>query len=48
MLLFCFLAAKAQYVNDFDLGGIIVWEMSGDYPFSNSKSIIRALHKNLK
>ena len=35
---------KCQFVHDNNLGGIIVWESSGDRPYSDSKSIMRVLH----
>ncbi|KAI5079182.1 hypothetical protein GOP47_0006853, partial [Adiantum capillus-veneris] len=41
--------AKAQYIKDHDLGGIIVWECSGDFPYLDprARSIMKALHDNL-
>jgi len=38
---------KCQFVFDNNLGGIIAWESSGDYPYSNSKSLMKVLHDNL-
>ena len=35
---------KCQFVHDNNLGGIIVWESSGDYPISNSKSLIKVMY----
>ncbi|KAI5078760.1 hypothetical protein GOP47_0006431 [Adiantum capillus-veneris] len=39
--------AKAQYIKDHDLGGLILWECSGDFPYSDPRSIMKALHDNL-
>jgi chitinase len=38
---------KCKYINNNNLGGIIVWESSGDLPFSNPKSLMRVIHDNL-
>ncbi|KAI5057953.1 hypothetical protein GOP47_0027968 [Adiantum capillus-veneris] len=39
--------AKAQYVKDNDLAGIILWESSADFPYTDDRSIMKALHDNL-
>lgn len=38
-------AAKAQYVLDHGLKGIIIWEASGDFPADHPKSIINAINR---
>ena len=39
---------KCNYVKSKNLGGVIVWEMSGDVrDVNNSRSLIKALHENL-
>ncbi len=38
---------KCKYVNDNNLGGILVWESSGDAPFTSDRSIMRAIAQNL-
>lgn len=38
---------KCQFVHDNNLAGVIVWETSGDFPYSNSKSLMKVLHDNL-
>lgn len=38
---------KCQFVFDNNLGGIIVWESSGDVEYSNPRSIMKCLHDNL-
>jgi chitinase len=38
---------KCKIINEKNLGGIIVWELSGDYPVTNPKSIVKTLYDNL-
>lgn len=35
---------KCQFVHDNNLGGIIVWEASGDRPYSDSRSLMKVMH----
>ena len=35
---------KCQFVHDNDLGGILVWETSGDHPYNHAKSLTKVLH----
>ncbi len=39
---------KAQFIRLKGLKGIIIWESSGDYPFSDERSILRELSHSLK
>lgn len=39
--------AKTDYVKSKGLKGIILWESSGDFPVSNNRSLIAALHSGL-
>ncbi len=38
---------KCQFVFDNDLGGIIVWESSGDHPYNHERSLMRVMHDSL-
>lgn len=38
---------KAQYIKRRQLGGIILWESSGDYPLDHPRSLLRVLKKEL-
>jgi chitinase len=38
---------KCKIINEKKLGGIIIWELSGDYPVTNPKSIVKTLYDNL-
>ncbi|RKO94518.1 glycoside hydrolase [Blyttiomyces helicus] len=38
---------KCQFVFDNDLGGIICWETSADFPYENPKSLIKTIYNNL-
>ncbi len=38
---------KCKYINEKNLGGIIIWESSGDAPFDNERSIMRAIAQTL-
>lgn len=39
---------KVNYVKLKGLKGIIIWESSGDYPFNDERSILRAINHSLK
>lgn len=38
---------KAEYVKAKGLGGIILWESSGDFPYTHSRSVMKTLHDHL-
>lgn len=38
---------KCQFVFDNDLGGVIVWESSGDAPYNSEKSLMKVMRDNL-
>ena len=38
---------KCNYVKQKGLKGVIVWELSGDFPISDSRSLVKALHDHL-
>ena len=38
---------KCQYVLDNNLGGLLIWESSGDAPFTSERSIMRAIAQTL-
>ena len=38
---------KCNYVKKYGLGGVIVWEISGDFPVTNSRSLVKTLYENL-
>ncbi len=38
---------KCKFVCDNNLGGILIWESSGDAPFTSERSIMRAIAQNL-
>ncbi|KAI8910225.1 glycoside hydrolase [Gorgonomyces haynaldii] len=39
--------AKSRYCKERGLGGIIVWESSGDLPVQHPRSLIRAMHESM-
>lgn len=39
--------AKCDFVKKHNLGGILVWELSGDHPVTNSRSLVKLLHDEL-
>ena len=39
---------KSKYAWQMGLRGVIVWESSGDYPFDDNRSVLKALSENLK
>jgi chitinase len=38
---------KCRFVHAQDLGGVLVWESSGDHPFEHPRSLMRVIHQNL-
>jgi chitinase len=38
---------KCKIIQEYDLGGIILWESSGDYPVSDTRSIAACLRDNI-
>jgi chitinase len=38
---------KCRFVHDQGLGGVLVWESSGDHPISHPRSLMKVLHRNL-
>lgn len=38
---------KCRFVHTNKLGGMIVWESSGDHPFDHPRSLMRVIHDNL-
>jgi chitinase len=39
---------KCNYIKKHNLGGVLVWESSGDHPVSNPRSLTKCLYDNLK
>lgn len=38
---------KCEFIFEEDLGGIIVWESSGDHPYTHHRSLMKVIHDNL-
>ena len=39
--------AKCEFIHAQGLGGLLVWESSGDHPYTHPRSLMRVIHDNL-